>query len=181
RFIDTHSVRLVHFEGTEPVPHYAILSHTWQRYRGIWYVYEVTYADLDEHSEEERTKRKPGYQKILNACAQARRNGLDYLWVDTCCIDDTNEIEVREAVRLIFHYYQNSRVCYAYLDDVSDGHDPLATLSYPSQQFKKSKWFSRGLTLLELIAPPDVLFFDRNWKCSELEHAYVIQKVTGIS
>ncbi|THU77450.1 HET-domain-containing protein [Dendrothele bispora CBS 962.96] len=158
RFIDTHSVRLVHFEGTESVPHYAVLSHTWGEGDS-----EVTYADLDERPEEERTKRKLGYQKILDACAQARRNGLELLWVDSCCIDDTNEMEV-----------ENSRVCYAHLDDVSDGPDSLAT-----QQFKESKWFSRGLTLLELIAPPGVLFFDRNWKCFELEH--VIQKVAGIS
>ncbi|THV01249.1 HET-domain-containing protein [Dendrothele bispora CBS 962.96] len=172
RFIDTHLIRLVHFQGTEPIPHYAILSHIWGTGDS-----EVTYADLDERPEEERTKRKPGYQKILGACAQARRNGLNLLWVDTCCIDDTNEMEVREAIRLIYHYYRNSRVCYAHLEDMSDESNSLAVLSH--QQFKESKWFSRGLTLLELIAPPGIFFFDRSWKCFELER--VIQKMAGIS
>ncbi|THV01254.1 hypothetical protein K435DRAFT_750421 [Dendrothele bispora CBS 962.96] len=159
RFIDTHSVRLVHFEGTEPVPHYAVLSHTWGEGDS-----EVTYADLDERPEEERTKKKPGYQKILNACAQARLNGLDLLWVDSCCVDDTDEmevVEVREAVGLIYYYYQNSSVCYAHLDDMSDEPDSLAVLSH--QQFGQSRWFARGWTLQELLAPPEVIFFDSNW------------------
>ena len=35
-------------------------------------------------------KSKAGYDKIRFCGEQARRDGLQYFWVDTCCIDKAN-------------------------------------------------------------------------------------------
>ncbi|KAI3327717.1 HET-domain-containing protein [Xylariaceae sp. AK1471] len=114
-----------------------------------------------------------GYWKILRTCLQARKDGLNYLWVDTNCIDKTSSAELSEAINSMYQWYRNASICYAYLSDVL-GPDPAATgpsngrpsihppgisLSY----LRHSRWFRRGWTLQELLAPRDVRFFSRNW------------------
>jgi hypothetical protein len=58
------------------IPLYAILSHTWGDDGQ-----EVIFKDLIEGT----GKSKPGYDKIRFCGEQARRDGLQYFWVDTCC------------------------------------------------------------------------------------------------
>ncbi|KAI4598752.1 hypothetical protein KJ359_002644 [Pestalotiopsis sp. 9143b] len=135
------------------IPPYAILSHTW----GQGDDDEVLFRDIVEKT----GKHKLGYQKILFCGQQAKRDGLDYSWVDTCCIDKTSSAELSEAINSMFKWYQNAQRCYVYLSDVS--HDS----SGPNQQdgpewktnFRQSRWFTRGWTLQELIAPQSVGFF----------------------
>jgi hypothetical protein len=62
------------YESKLQMPRYAILSHTWSDN-------EVTFAELGD----ENWKRKKGGIKILNSCARARNDGLDWIWIDTCC------------------------------------------------------------------------------------------------
>ena len=126
------------------VPQYAILSHTW----GVD-TEEVTFKDLIEGT----GKRKAGYEKVRFCGEQAKRDGLQYFWVDTCCIDKTNSVELSESINSMFKWYQAAAICYAYLSDV----EPVitgGTHSYPS--FKDSVWFTRGWTLQELLSPSEV-------------------------
>ena len=133
------------------MPKYAILSHVWGRE-------EVKFEDIGDLS---KAGRMLGYEKILLSCAQARRDGLQYVWVDTCCIDKSSSSELSEAINSMFKWYQNAAVCYAYLD---------ATTTLASSQtgdeleeFENSRWFTRGWTLQELIAPRVVEFYGRSW------------------
>ena len=82
--------------GDEISP-YAILSHTWGGQ-------EATFKDLRHYStiEEVDAKAKEGYRKIFFCAQQAKRDGLGYFWVDTCCIDKTNNTELSEAINSIF-------------------------------------------------------------------------------
>ncbi|KAI1347096.1 heterokaryon incompatibility protein-domain-containing protein [Xylaria sp. FL0043] len=67
-----------------------------------------------------------GLDKIKAVCEVAKRDGLQWVWVDTCCIDKASSAELSEAINSMFRYYQQSTVCYAYLDDVSlDGRQDL--------------------------------------------------------
>jgi hypothetical protein len=135
----------------DDIPDYAILSHTWGTDTE-----EVTYRDMIEGT----GKNKVGYEKIWFCGEQARRGGFDYIWIDTCCIDKTNNIELSEAINSMFRCYQEAKVCFAYLADVPSGEDPAVLDS----SFSKSRWFTRGWTLQELIAPPIVVFFAKNWE-----------------
>ncbi|KAH8749937.1 hypothetical protein F5883DRAFT_580388 [Diaporthe sp. PMI_573] len=122
---------------------------------------EVTFQDWQDLGQ---CRGKAGWYKIVQACEQAQAHGLDYLWVDTNCIDKTSSSELSEAINSMFAYYRNSRICYAYLSDV----DPLPpgcvhmTLEY-KQRFCKSKWFTRGWTLQELLAPTQMAFYAKDW------------------
>ena len=78
--------------GDDPIPPYAILSHTWNEGR------EVTYRDLMDGT----GKSKSGYDKIRFCGQQANQDGLQYFWVDTCCIDKSNSVELQEAVTSMF-------------------------------------------------------------------------------
>jgi hypothetical protein len=136
----------------EKVPPYAILSHTWHD------GHEVTFDDLSTGN----GKDKAGYNKILFCARQARRDGLDYCWVDTCCINKSSSAELSEALNSMFRWYQNAQKCYVYLSDVSsyvtDGGESSRRWK---PAFRQSRWFTRGWTLQELIAPKSVDFFSK--------------------
>jgi hypothetical protein len=92
------------------IPEYAILSHTWGADTE-----EVTFQDLMGND----GKSKAGYEKIRFCGKQARSDGIRYFWVDTCCIDKSNNTELSEAINSMFRWYQNTAKCYVYLSDVS--------------------------------------------------------------
>ncbi|KAB8263203.1 hypothetical protein BDV32DRAFT_136253 [Aspergillus pseudonomiae] len=120
---------------------YAILSHTWGPD-------EVTLQNINEHMGRSRM----GYKKVEQCCSIAHEMGYEYVWIDTCCIDKTSSAELSEAINSMFLWYQEATVCYAYLFDV------------PQKPFEQSRWFTRGWTLQELIAPREMVFYDGNWK-----------------
>src|SRR5438045_3588148 len=143
---------------SDSISGYAILSHTWGADTE-----EVTFRDLTDGT----GKSKAGYDKIRFCGEQARRDGLQYFWVDTCCIDKSNSTELSEAINSMFGWYRNAAKCYVYLSDVSrpafDTDDKPNQLPCESA-FRKSKWFRRGWTLQELIAPASVEFFSKDWE-----------------
>ena len=74
--------------------------------------------------------------------------------MDTCCIDKKDSVELSKAINSMFSWYQHSTRCYVYLSDVTaPPRTPWKTA------FQKSKWFTRGWTLQELLAPSFVEFF----------------------
>ncbi|KAM5546170.1 hypothetical protein V8D89_000296 [Ganoderma adspersum] len=97
--------------------------------------------------------------KIRDACAVARKNGYRYIWIDSCCIDKSSSAELSEAINSMYRWYRLAAVCYAYLADVPPGDDHHAEGS----RFHASRWFGRGWTLQELIAPGWVEFLSEDW------------------
>jgi hypothetical protein len=156
------------------IPSYAILSHTWGPD-------EVTFKDMIEGNGASKT----GFDKIRFCGEQARRDGWQYFWVDTCCIDKSNAVELQEAINSMFRWYQNAAQCYVYLSDVSmrkrRASDEFSELPWESI-FRGSRWFTRGWTLQELLAPRSVEFFCREGRClgnkDSLKHQ--IERITGI-
>ncbi|KAM5531957.1 hypothetical protein V8D89_014357 [Ganoderma adspersum] len=116
--------------------------------------------------------------KIREACAVARMNGYRYIWIDSCCIDKTSSSELSEAINSMYKWYSLAAVCYAYLADVPPGTDPRAERSH----FRRSRWFTRGWTLQELLAPRFVEFLSEDWAPIDSKHALVdlIETVTKI-
>jgi hypothetical protein len=130
---------------------YAILSHTWTDQ-------EVTFQDMTSGA----GKSKSGWNKIKFCGEQATQDGLQYFWVDTCCIDKSNSTELSTAINSMFRWYLNAKKCYVYLTDVSaPSHDRDVQPSQSTWEaaFRNSRWFTRGWTLQELIAPAIVEFF----------------------
>lgn len=157
-------------------PPYAILSHTWGADEE-----EVTFKDLVNGS----GKSKAGYTKIRFCAEQAARDGLQYFWVDTCCIDRSSSTELAEAINSMFRWYRDAARCYVYLSDVSV-HDLNTTVS-PSEStwessFRRARWFTRGWTLQELLAPMSLDFFQRDGKRLGDKKSLELQihEITGI-
>lgn len=172
---DDGKLSLVEQQGNNVI-RYAILSHTWGPEGD-----EVTFRDIMNGD----YKTKLGYYKILFCGQQAKLNGLRYFWVDTCCIDKSNSQELSEAINSMFYWYQNAERCYAYLADVPDspsaGDIECARRWKPA--FRRSKWFTRGWTLQELIAPASVEFFSRDGTClgNKQSLEQVIHEITEIA
>ncbi|KAM3416093.1 hypothetical protein BST61_g9574 [Cercospora zeina] len=141
-------------EGNRPP--YAILSHTWDTEEEQ----EVTYHDLING----RGRNKRGRDKIMFCAEQAWNDDLKHFWVDSCCIDKTSSAELTESLNSMFRWYQRASKCYVYLSDVDMmlGDSNASTLCSWKQAFQQSRWFTRGWTLQELIAPELVEFWSRD-------------------
>ncbi|KAK4553802.1 hypothetical protein LTR86_008977 [Recurvomyces mirabilis] len=179
--INVRTMELEH--ATQLLTHnirYAILSHRWGKN-------EVLY---EQWGRDKRDQIR-GWAKIQGACRQALTDGINYLWVDTCCIDRRSSAELNEAINSMFSYYEHAEVCYVYLADVSDtcqtaDHD--IRLSYATPQghtiasLRRSEWFRRGWTLQELLAPTQLRFYDANWNViGDLENmTRIVSDITGI-
>ena len=164
-------------EATE----YAILSHRWTSQ-------EVDYAEivkLAKKPAEERNeiRQRDGYRKILQSCEEAQKDGYEWLWVDTCCIDKRSSVELSEAINSMYRWYENAKVCYAYLHDVPGSSFPTPREDEGYHEFNgRPEWFSRGWTLQELIAPSDVQFLNKNWQRigDKRSLAPTLRNITGI-
>lgn len=77
----------------------------------------------------------------------------------------------------MFRWYQSAAICYVFLSDV-----PIAQYAKSSEPFRKSRWFTRGWTLQELIAPASVEFFSSEGKRLGDKQSMVntIHEITGI-
>ncbi|KAF2163983.1 hypothetical protein M409DRAFT_68226 [Zasmidium cellare ATCC 36951] len=144
---------------------YVILSHCWASNND----HEVKYDDIISGWK----RQKPGFPKVEGTARQARKEGLDWIWIDTCCIDKRSSAETTEAINSMYRWYEEADRCYVYLQDVGPGSDI---------SFRQSRWFKRGWTLQELIAPAVVEFFDSEWTHlgSKETRANEISECTGI-
>ena len=106
RLINVHTLKFGDFYD-EQVPPYAILSHRWG-------AQEISYKDFQKG----RNKDWLGYRKVLKFCGIVRERwsdvipaldrlspnltGIDWAWVDTCCIDKRSSAELSEAINSMF-------------------------------------------------------------------------------
>lgn len=160
---------------SDDTPAYAMLSHTWGKE-------EVVFHDIESGADRDKIMSKAGWKKIQFCADQAARDGLQYFWVDTCCIDKKNAVELGAAINSMFRWYQDAARCYVYLADVSKPDMSVANDWMWKESFKASRWFTRGWTLQELIAPLHVKFFSEegNPLGSKLSLEQDIHEVTRI-
>ena len=60
----------------------------------------------------------------------------------------------------MYKWYEQADICYAYLSDIATAE---RTSRVKIMEFRNSKWFTRGWTLQELIAPRSVEFYAKDW------------------
>lgn len=169
KLINSETGRIADFTDLNTPP-YAILSHCWSSDELLYRDFPLNWASNDREG-------RRGFQKLRGLLKLARQDGHEYVWIDTCCIDKTSSAELTEAINSMFKWYEESEVCYAYLEDVSDVFE-----STNDRSFVQSRWFTRGWTLQELIAPRVMQFFDSNWSfiATRDTAASQISKRTGI-
>ncbi|KAH9943273.1 HET-domain-containing protein [Epithele typhae] len=150
---------LTHFADTSAVPGgYAILSHTWDP------LGEQSFREVREITRRCRAEgldaRDHLSAKVRDCCIQAEKDGYEWVWIDTCCIDKDSSTELSEAINSMFIWYLHAEVCYAHLSDVPSGERARDWLP----AFCRARWHRRGWTLQELLAPALVVFFSSDWK-----------------
>lgn len=148
RLLKASSIELEEFPPNQ-IPPYAILSHTWLQE-------EVLFDDIQRGT---AAAKPTAWSKVQSTCYQAISDGLEYVWIDSCCIDKSSSAELSETINSMYAWYGQASICYAYLSDVSAVVDPHK----PDSAFAQSRWFRRGFTLQELLAPSHVVFFSQNW------------------
>ncbi|KAF2828523.1 HET-domain-containing protein, partial [Ophiobolus disseminans] len=155
RLINTANLQLEEFFD-KAIPKYAILSHTWGQN-------EVVLADYEQRVHSKKIWRQgedSAVAKIRTCCRLAAEEGHRYAWIDTCCIDKKSSAELSEAINSMYRWYKHAEMCYVYLSDVSK-HSSWSTTA---DSMRQARWFTRGWTLQELLAPREIKFYDRDWK-----------------
>ncbi|CAK1366356.1 unnamed protein product [Cercospora beticola] len=162
RLLNVHTLEFEEFyhDDIESLPRYIIASHRWgQR--------EPKYKDVVKR----RHTDSPGHKKIEGFCKTIRESGtgVNWLWIDTVCIDQRSSFELHESINSMFRWYANAECCLAYLGDVvaKKHRSSNDQEKHDSTSFGRSKWFTRGWTLQELFAPKLVIFFDQTWQVIE--------------
>ncbi|KAK7414942.1 hypothetical protein QQX98_006267 [Neonectria punicea] len=104
-------------------------------------------------------------------CQLALQASIEYVWIDTCCINKSSSAELTEAINSMFPWYQRATVCYTHLADLDD-----------AASLRKCRWFTRGWTLQELIAPKSMAIFNRSWDYvgSKASLIHKLSAITGI-
>lgn len=151
RLVNTSTLELHESVGSD-IPKYAILSHTWEDG-------EVLFHDMANLG----ALHLPGFAKISKLCERARSESLEFAWIDTCCIDKSSSAELSEAINAMYEWYRRASVCYVYLSDISVLAHNDEEKADREKKFKDCRWFTRGWTLQELLAPRYVKFFDKDW------------------
>ncbi|KFA56184.1 hypothetical protein S40293_00210 [Stachybotrys chartarum IBT 40293] len=169
RLLNTTTLQLESHD-VEAQPRYAILSHTWERD-------EVLYHDMTAASDDVWRGRQ-GAAKVLGFCDIAKKHGFDLVWIDTCCIDKSSSAELSEAINSMFQWYEDAKICYVYLQDVE--------LSLEEEgfwdRFASCRWFTRGWTLQELLAPRHAKFYNKHWTflSEKFSLASELSKIAGV-
>ncbi|KAI9932591.1 hypothetical protein ASPWEDRAFT_122800 [Aspergillus wentii DTO 134E9] len=166
RLLNTSTLKLEEFPANK-IPRHAILSHTWGPD-------EVIFPDFQQKIAESKTS----WSKVLGTCQQARKDEFEYVWIDNCCINKDSSAELSESINSMYRWYEKAEICYAYLADVPGNVD----LNVDGSAFEKSRWFSRGWTLQELLAPSEVIFYSSDWielgRKSTLSD--ILSQITGV-
>ncbi|KAL2880281.1 hypothetical protein SGCOL_004330 [Colletotrichum sp. CLE4] len=188
RLLNTTTLKVIEFVTERPS--YAILSHTWGSQ-------EIVLQDTEAEGGAPSSI-KAGWKKIRGSCALALKDGFDWIWIDTCCIDKTSSSELSEAINSVFRWYREAEICYAYLEDVPPlkyapvigfqdltvdlDSDHIAAVENDQETFLGSRWFTRGWTLQELVAPRRVDFHASDWPFlgSKADLVGIIHKQTMI-
>ncbi|KAJ8496565.1 hypothetical protein ONZ51_g985 [Trametes cubensis] len=174
--LNTHTAELREFASSKDI-RYAIISHVWQQDPKEQTFHEVrAIPALCKDSGADPLSLLS--RKIRDCCKMAARAGYDWLWLDTCCIDQHSSAELSEAINSMFTWYEDAQVCYVYLHDVGDDEDPAKDGS----AFRRSVWHTRGWTLQELLAPACVIFLSKTWHTLGSKHslAKALSQVSGI-
>ena len=108
-----------------------------------------------------RKKQGASFDKVLKCCSFPQTHAIDWVWIDTCCIDKKSSAELSEAINSMYRWYERAEVCYAYLSDVRCANIHLQS---SRAEFRNSVWFTRGWTLQELLAPSKVIFVNYEWE-----------------
>ena len=174
--LNTTTLELTTHNDDDNIPRYAVLSYRWGTDAD-----EVTYAQYISGQGTDTA----GHRKIVNCCALARSRGIEYAWIDTCCIDKRDSAELAEAINSMYAWYANAAECYTYLADIGGANNTTTTNgnSPPPKPLEHSDWFTRGWTLQELLAPRRMIFFNAAWQLigDKAELSPVIAQRTGIS
>lgn len=173
RLLHTTSHHFADFYDDDTPP-YAILSHTWNAGQ------EVTIQEWLNQTD--AVKAKSGYGKIHDACRQAKGDTYEWIWIDTICIDKTSSAELSEAINSMFAWYRDAALCYVFLADVPPVTDQAGGDNDVYLPLRGSRWWTRGWTLQELLAPSSLIFFAADWSLLGTRDglAAVIMDITSI-
>ena len=104
-----------------------------------WGEGEVSLKDWEDHVNRQS---KRGYQNIVQACAEAQSDKVEFLRVDTNCIDKSISAELSDAIKSMYNRHKGEKACHAYLSNVP--HGTLSECKEIGSTFRRSRWFTRG-------------------------------------
>lgn len=160
RLLHVKTLQFSEFVDDATRPKYVIASHRWT-------ADEASYKEVkDGIAAQELAADNAGHRKVKAFARYVREKvaSVDWLWIDTCCINKESDAELSYSINSMFKWYRNAELCLVFLAGVVDVADS-ATVSPASAwaSFEQDEWFRRGWTLQELLAPRLVVFVTKDW------------------
>jgi hypothetical protein len=170
RLINTLTGKFEEFFDSQR-PKYAILSHTWgkEELSYLDFLFLTSGMSTNLHQAVQGLLNNPkragqGFQKVEACCKIAQSRGFEWVWIDSCCIDKSSSAELSEAINSMWSWYRDAVECYVYLFDISATATELLSSTSGLEVLGRARWFSRGWTLQELLAPRKVVFYNCRWE-----------------
>ncbi|EEH47882.2 uncharacterized protein PADG_03966 [Paracoccidioides brasiliensis Pb18] len=139
RLLNTKTYRLEEFsDGC--IPLYAILSHRWQEQEVVFRDRETVPAFTGQL-----------YSKLSWSCAQAMKDNLAYIWVDTCFIDMSSSAELSESINCMYEWYRCAAVCYAYPYDMMETSSFRSSIDYITVKYAAQRLIAERLFSLSMM------------------------------
>ncbi|KAG2363718.1 hypothetical protein BDR07DRAFT_1403379, partial [Suillus spraguei] len=123
------------------------LSHRWEGKEPL--LHDIKDKVVDE------LEAVGGITKLQSFCKTARAAGYRWGWIDSCCIDQANNVELQKSLNSMFTWYRTSALTMVYLSDVPPSSKPGA--------LARSAWNTRGWTVPEFLAPKVIRFYQSDW------------------
>ena len=118
----------------DSIPKYATVSHRWGDD-------ELSYQGFlkDKGAYRDGHLQGYGWTKIVKACELTLDHGLEWVWLDTVCINKESSAELTEAINSMYQWYKGGSACFTFLPDVHNLESCTCELSSKSTLVPSNK------------------------------------------
>ncbi|RYC58036.1 hypothetical protein CHU98_g8169 [Xylaria longipes] len=116
---------------------------------------KFVYKDIHPHEQ-------PAFRKVLEACKNAKKLDCDYIWIDYCCIDQSDPEDVAWSINSRYQWYAEAEICLVYLPDSWAGRYPRDRMM-DEQNECCCKWWLQSWTVPVILGSRELVFYDREW------------------
>ncbi|KAI1736469.1 hypothetical protein F4680DRAFT_469094 [Xylaria scruposa] len=166
KLLSDHKIEFAHIKSGHETPKYAVACWAKGQPEDGWTNRddEFTYQKCRQF---EYGKIQPSQQlafgKLTGAAKVAKGQGCDYIWIDHCCIDQSNAKDVEMSINLRYQWYAEAEVCLVYLPDGMLSSDPCERLVL-DVGIRVCRWFYTSWSTAVMLASKHINFYDRDWQ-----------------
>ncbi|TRX92303.1 hypothetical protein FHL15_006918 [Xylaria flabelliformis] len=170
KLLSDNEIVFTYIESSHATPKYAVACWVKGQPKGAGFDAFIHASDNDFTYEKccqfEYKKIHPSqelaFKTLTEAGKVAKQQGCDYIWIDHCCIDQSDTEYVTRSINLRYQWYAEAEVCLVYLHDSPLDSDPCKRLWICEE--RGCLWFHSTWSRPVILASKQLNFYDSAWK-----------------